>query len=275
MQGVAKKQKILMVVSDTIIGSFQKSATPPPTSPGTGNLFKIYGKHSLWSLFERTLKHINTQTFKNMLPLYECFSIKIYKEATMPIVNLSANFVSKAVCPEDKKKTNYYHKDIRGFLLECRSSGGKTYALQYRDKHNRQCQYKIGDSEDISFEKARRAAEKARSKVVLGQNPAEDKRVKRKVPTLGYFAEFHYMPFIKKDKKSWKTDASMLKNHILPKFGKQHMDKITSQAVMSFHQSMKANGYASGMANRGVKLLRYIFNLQFLGKPQELKAIRL
>ena len=43
----------------------------------------------------------------------------------MPIVNLSANFVSKAVCPEGNKKINYYHKDIRGFLLEVRSSGGK------------------------------------------------------------------------------------------------------------------------------------------------------
>jgi hypothetical protein len=39
----------------------------------------------------------------------------------MPIVNLSANFVSKAVCPEGNKRINYYHKDIRGFLLEVRS----------------------------------------------------------------------------------------------------------------------------------------------------------
>ena len=120
----------------------------------------------------------------------------------MPITNLSHDFVSKAVCPEGKKKINYYHKDIRGFLLEVRSSGNKTYALRYRDKHNRQCQYKIGDSKDISFEKARRAAEKARGKVVLGQDPSEEKRVKKKVPTLAYSVQFHYLPFIKKDKKS-------------------------------------------------------------------------
>jgi hypothetical protein len=80
----------------------------------------------------------------------------------MPIATLSHDFVSKIECPEGQKKINYYHKDIRGFLLEVRSSGGKTYALRYRDEHNRQCQYKIGDSKDISFEKARRAAEKAR-----------------------------------------------------------------------------------------------------------------
>ena len=37
----------------------------------------------------------NAQTIKNMLPLYECFSTKIYKETTMPIVTLSHDFVSK------------------------------------------------------------------------------------------------------------------------------------------------------------------------------------
>jgi integrase len=60
----------------------------------------------------------------------------------------------------------------------------------------------------------------------------------------------------------------MLRCHILPRFGKYHMSKITTQAVVTFHQSMKANGYSPGMANRGVKLLRYIFNKAIsLGTP--------
>jgi hypothetical protein len=114
----------------------------------------------------------------------------------MPIVSLSHDFVSKAVCPDGKKKINYYHKDIRGFLLEVRSSGGKTYALRYRDQNNRQCQYKIGSHKDLSFEKARRAAEIARGKVVLGQDPAGEKRTKKKVPSLNYFIQFNYIPYI-------------------------------------------------------------------------------
>jgi integrase len=178
----------------------------------------------------------------------------------MPIVTLSHDFVSKAVCPESKKKINYYHKDIRGFLLEVRSSGGKTYALRYRDKHNRQCQYKIGDSKDISFEKARRAAEKARGKVVLGQDPNGDKRTKRKVPTLSYFVQFNYLVHIK-HKRSFKADFSMLRCHILPRFGKIHMDKITTQAVNDFHQGMVSKGLAKGTANRGLVLLKYMYNL--------------
>ena len=179
----------------------------------------------------------------------------------MPIVTLSHDFVSKAVCPEGKKKINYYSKDIRGFLLECRKSGGKTYALRYRDKHNRQCQYKIGDSKDISFEKARRAAEKARGKVVLGQDPAEEKRVKKKTPTLNHFIQFNYIPYITQNKRSFKADLSMLRCHILPRFSKIHMDKITTQAVNDFHHGMIAEGLAKGTANLGLVLLKYMFNL--------------
>ena len=179
----------------------------------------------------------------------------------MPIVKLSHDFVNKAVCPEGKKKINYYHKDIRGFLLEVRSSGGKTYALRYRDEHNRQCQYKIGDSKDLSFEKARRTAEQARGKVVLGQDPAEDKRIKRKVPTLNYFVQFNYIPYITQNKRSFKTDISMLKFHVQKQLGSRHMDKISTQAVIDFHHELVSKGLAKGTANRGLVLLKYMFNL--------------
>ena len=179
----------------------------------------------------------------------------------MPIVNLSADFVRKAICPEGKKKISYYDKSITGFILECRSSGNSTFGLRFRDRHGRQCQYKIGNSKDLSFEKARRAAEQARSRVVLGEDPAEEKRKKRMVPSMNFFVQFSYLPFIKKDKRSWKTDDSMLRCHVLPKFGKSHMDRITSQAITDFHHGMRNSGYALGTCNRGLVLLKYIFNL--------------
>jgi integrase len=179
----------------------------------------------------------------------------------MPIVNLSADFCRKAICPESKNKIDYRDKTIKGFILECRSSGNKTYALRYRDKHNRQCQFKIGNYGDMTFEKARKAAEQARSQVVLGKDPAGDKRVKRKVPTLSYFVQFHYLPHIKQNKRNWKTDLSMLKTHILPKFGTQHLDKISTQSVSDFHHGLVSKGLAKGTANRGLVLLKHMFNV--------------
>jgi integrase len=179
----------------------------------------------------------------------------------MPITTLSAEFVRNAKCPEGKPKENFYDSSITGFILEVRSTGGKTYALRYKDQHGRQCQHKIGSFKDISFDRARNAASIIRSRVVLGENPGEDKRIKRAVPTIADFNRDLYMPFIKVDKRSWKADESCLRCYVLPRFGSYHMDKITQQEVTNFHHSMRTKGYADGTSNRALVLLKYMFNL--------------
>jgi integrase len=179
----------------------------------------------------------------------------------MPVVNLSAELVRNAVCPEGKAKENYYDTSITGFILEVRSTGGKTYALRYKDQHGRQIQHKIGDANDISFDKAKNTAKVLRSKVVLGEDPSAEKRTKRMVPTLEEFVRDSYLPFIKTDKRSWKSDLTLLDNHILPRFGALHLDKITEQAINDFKHSMVSKGYKMGYANRSLVLTKYIFNL--------------
>ena len=86
----------------------------------------------------------------------------------MPHATLDALFVRSAVCPEGKSKVDYYDTAITGFILEVRSSGGKTFHLRYRDPHGKQRQHKIGDSKSLTFDKARQAATVLRSQVVLG-----------------------------------------------------------------------------------------------------------
>ncbi len=107
----------------------------------------------------------------------------------MPVVKLDANFVLTATCPEGRQKIDYYDETIPGFILEVRATGSKTYSLRYKDSHGRQRQYKIGGSADLTFEKAKREATKIRSRVVVGENPAEVREVTRRIPTiaeLGY-----------------------------------------------------------------------------------------
>jgi len=178
----------------------------------------------------------------------------------MPNVNLSAEFVRNAVCPEGKSKIDYYDNTITGFILECRASGGKTFSLRYRDPHGKQCQHKIGDSASISFDKARQAATVLRSRVVLGESPSEDRKAKRLIPTLAEFAAERYMPFVRGAKKSFGSDDSYLRNHLLPKFGSLHLDEIKQEAVIEFHHGMRAK-YAPATCNRMVILLRYMMNL--------------
>jgi integrase len=178
----------------------------------------------------------------------------------MAKVNLDAIFVRNATCEAGKGKTDYYDTSITGFILEVRSSGGKTYSLRYRDSHGKLRQHKIGDAQSITFDKAKSAAIKLRSRVVLGESPAEEKKLLRTVPTLAEFAAERYMPFVKGYKRDWKGDDSMLRNHILPKWGSLHLDEITQQSVIELHHGMRASGLAPATANRLVILLRYMYN---------------
>ena len=179
----------------------------------------------------------------------------------MPHETLSAEFVRNAVCPTGQAKIDYYDVIIKGFIVEVRSTGGKTFSLRYRDPHGKLRQHKIGDSASITFEKARQAAEKLRSRVVLGEDPSEERKTKRTIPTLAEFARDRYMPFVKGYKRSWDADDSYLRNHVLPKFGSSHLDEISQQSVIELHHGMRASGYAPATANRIVILLRYMFNL--------------
>jgi integrase len=97
--------------------------------------------------------------------------------------------------------------------------------------------------------------------VVLGDSPAETKAALKKVPTLSEFATSRYLPYVKGYKRSWDTDDSVLRNHILPEFGSLHLDDITQQSIIAFHHGMRAKGYAPATANRIVIMVRYMFNL--------------
>lgn len=179
----------------------------------------------------------------------------------MPTITLDANIVRNAVCAAGKSREDLYDTAIPGFVLEVRPSGGKTYYLRYRDTHGKQRQYRIGDTKSISFDQARITAQTMRARVVLGEDPSAERAALRHVPTLEEFARERYLPYVKGYKRSWESDESFLRNHVLPHFAKRHLDEITRQDVVSFHHAQRTNGYAPATANRFIILLRYMYNL--------------
>ena len=178
----------------------------------------------------------------------------------MPKATLSAEYVRSVPIP-DKGKVDHYDTAITGLILEVRATGGKTYYLRFRDPHGKQRQHKIGDAQSISFDKAKNAAQMLRSRVVLGESPAEERKVKRTIPTIKAYAAETYMPFVKGYKKSWHTDDAYLRNHVLPKFGSCHLDELTQEDVAAYHRSMRAKGYAAATANHVVVLISYMYTV--------------
>jgi integrase len=179
----------------------------------------------------------------------------------MAKLKLTQTRVNDATCPLDKKRADWFDTDCKGLVLEARITGGKTYHLRYQDSRGHTRQLSLADARDVTLTQARALADKARNQVAMGEDPKEDKKTAKSVPTFASFIEERYLPYVKGYKKSWDSDDSYLRNHILPAFGKKYMDEVRNQDVIAFHHGVRAKGYAVGTANRMLILLRYAFNL--------------
>jgi integrase len=180
---------------------------------------------------------------------------------SMSRVELSQAFVKGALCPEGVKKVDFFDRQQRGFLLEVRSSGGKTFYQRYTDKRGRERQFKIGCAIVLPLAVARRKARETLAEALIGDDPQERRAELRAIPTLGELVRDRYLPHVKSYKRSWQTDETVLRLHILPALGSQYVDLIRAEPVAALVERMRGEGYSTGTTNRVVIVLRHIFNL--------------
>jgi integrase len=179
----------------------------------------------------------------------------------MPRVRLSSTFVKSAVCPPELRKIDFFDIDQRGFMLEVRCSGGKTYYQRYTDARGRERQFKIGPADVLGLAAARRQARTILAQALVGTDPQARKAELRTIPTLAELVRDRYLPHVKGYKRSWRTDETVLRIHILPEFGGQYVDQIRGEPIAALVQRMRDAGYATGTTNRVVIVLRHIYNL--------------
>jgi integrase len=146
-------------------------------------------------------------------------------------------------------------------LIEICASGRKTYYQRYCDERGREHQFKIGRADVLTTEKARRAGRSIMARALLGENPQQRREELRAIPCLNDFAADRYLPFIKTYKRSWGTDETVLRIHILPPLGKMALDEITAEHIIALVARMRQEGYAVGTSNRVLMILRYMYNL--------------
>jgi integrase len=103
-------------------------------------------------------------------------------------------------------------------------------------------------------------ADKYRTMIAMGEDPAMEKALKKQVPTLSTFIHEHYLPFVKGYKKSWKCDQGLLRKHIEPIWGTKYLDQITKADVIALMAKHRTT-HAPGSCNRLLILIRYLFSL--------------
>jgi len=176
----------------------------------------------------------------------------------MPKQKLDNTFCLIASCPKGKNKETYYDTITTGFVLEVRSSGGKTYYMRYNDQHDRQRQHKIGAFGDITFDQARKEAKRLRSQITLGGDPASVKEDVKAVPTYAELAVQH-LAHAKTYQRSYDTTEAYVRLHILPRWGKLRLNAIQQQDIAQW-LAVKAG---EGLAPATVEKIRVTFGRSF------------
>ena len=179
----------------------------------------------------------------------------------MPIIQLSPAFIRNVKCSATQKKIDYFDNAMRGFMLEVRASGGKTYYQRYTDERGRELQYKIGPADVLTLRQARRRAKQIKAQAILGHDPQNERRERRCIPTLRTFVNERYIPFVQTYKRSWQTDETVLRVHVLPQLGPLFLDEITTQHIIDIVATMRRHDYAPGTIGRVIVILRYLFNM--------------
>jgi hypothetical protein len=179
----------------------------------------------------------------------------------VPTHPLSSQFVRDALCPGGRAKVDFFDPEQKGLLLEVRSSGGKTFYQRYVDRRGRQRQFKLGPAGILSVGQAKRAGRSALAEALLGSDPQARRQELRSIPTLNQLIRDRYLPHAQASKRSWTTDETLLRIHILPALGRLTLDQVSGEHIAGLINDMRAKGYAGGTTNHVLVLLRYVFNL--------------
>ncbi|RAK63312.1 site-specific integrase [Phenylobacterium kunshanense] len=177
----------------------------------------------------------------------------------MPKAKLDHAFASTAECEPGQSKTVYYDVTITGFILECRSTGGRTYYLRYSDQGGRLRQHKIGRYEDVPFHLAKKQAQKLRAEVVMGGDPGAKKALAKSIPLYRELAEMH-LADAKLHQRSFRDTEMYMRRHILPRWGKVRLTDIGSRGVAQWLSEKQAEGFAPAT----VEKIRVIFGRSFV-----------
>ncbi len=175
----------------------------------------------------------------------------------MPAQMLSDDFVFHLACPAGRAHFEVFDTLCRGLYVDVFPSGRMAFRLRYRWQEGRRV-LTLGDARLLTVDEAREQARCALRAVLAERDP---RMAMVGGPTLEEFFRLHYMPFVRSYKRSWSSDDSLVRNHLLPHLGGQAMGGLLALDAARVVESMRSRGYAVGTVNRVLVLLRHAFAL--------------
>ncbi|MFK3975880.1 tyrosine-type recombinase/integrase [Shewanella vesiculosa] len=176
-------------------------------------------------------------------------------------------FTDKAIkaLPSNPSDSNVTELEVSDTLvpgLKCLISctGNKRFRLRYSYQGRKQS-ISLGRFGDITVSTARDSAQKYRVMLAAGVNPRADKQAASKLTVNAFFYD-HYLPNIKKRKKTWRDDQYRYDIMIAPTLGHVPYQDLTTLDVEKLHlgltETINKHGkpYAPASCNQALMVIK-------------------
>ncbi len=163
--------------------------------------------------------------------------------------------------PKDarSRESEYSDLTVRGLKLLCGKSGTKVFYLRTRVGRNQRATIRIGEFGPLSVKVARSKANEIKAHIALhGKLPERNKPTC--APVFRRFIEEEYAPWCKANKRSWRTEQSMLRKYLLPLWGRKRVDEVTHRDVVRYITETKEN-LSPSTANRHLAFIHRFYEL--------------
>lgn len=177
----------------------------------------------------------------------------------MPATLLSSELLANCSCPEGRAHVEIFDSLLKGFYVDILRNGRMNYRVRYRLLGKPRV-ITLGDARVITLDEAREAARDILRRAHNRIDPKQQEQVLSGITVKDFFNS-QYLPFVKSYKRSWDTDDSMIRNHVIPRLGHHVMGGLTQGDIADAVNQMRAAGYAPGTCNRFLVLIRYGFTL--------------
>jgi integrase len=164
-----------------------------------------------------------------------------------------ANMAVYVECPSCHRKQSLENDECRACGCDIHSARKRNRAaywvyLRYR---GRQIWERIGPSLTVAREQ---------EKLLRARLVSDEYAPANKTTRIQLFFERSFLPWAKREKKSWKNDERRFKLHILPAFGNHKLKDIRPTQVETFKEARIKEGAKNATVNRDLALLKTIFN---------------
>ena len=177
----------------------------------------------------------------------------------MAVVCLSDEVVKLLVCPPERKHWEVFDALIKGLYVDVLPSGRMAFRLRFLDGLSKKS-LTLGNARIVTVDEARGLARDRLRQSFVRDHPLPSLFFKAG-PTVTDFFINQYLPYVKTYKRSWSTDESVIRNHVVPYFGALAMGGLKPPDLACFVQYLQDKHYAPGTVNRLLVLLRYGFSL--------------